>query len=245
MSQRQQDNIHALHGFLGQSSDWSDLGILNERLTALNLFADFPILSFNDWAKTFNQQVREKAQESRGNILMGYSLGGRLGLHVVLEDPKLWKAAIFISTHPGLKSQDERQLRISADEAWAKRFENEAWDPLMQAWNSQGVFNHDSFSFKREEKDYNRRVLSQALKTWSLGKQEDLSEHLNALEIPVLWMVGADDAKFLQKAKELTFKNTRSKLCVVPEAGHRLPWQQTETFLLNLTKFIQSLEQVK
>jgi 2-succinyl-6-hydroxy-2,4-cyclohexadiene-1-carboxylate synthase len=236
-----QYNIFALHGFLGKADDWNNLGVKNERFFAWDVFKDLPVSPFPSWAENFNHKVSENPAAA-GNILMGYSLGGRLGLHALLQDPKKWKAAIFISTHPGLKSSVEKQARIRADHEWAHHFESEAWNPLMTRWNSQGVFLQDPFTFKREEADFCRKTLSQALKIWSLGIQGDLSGKIKSLDIPILWMVGAEDAKFLEKAKELEFRNAASELYVVPQAAHRLPWQQPEKFLRKITEFIQRLE---
>lgn len=234
--------IHALHGFLGSPEDWLSLGFLkHENFFAHHLFTDFPIQPFLSWAERFNQSVSAGIIPSN-NILMGYSLGGRLGLHALLQNPDNWKAAIFISTHPGLKSFETRRLRIAADEKWAERFEKEAWHSLMQAWNTQPVFTSDSFEFKRQESTHNRQMLSLALDVWSLGNQKDLSAELADLEQPVLWMVGSCDIELMNQARQLRFKHSKSKLCILSGAGHRAPWEQPQNFLLNATQFIQNLE---
>lgn len=236
-------HLHALHGFLGTPGDWGSFPFVC-RLSTYHLFQDFPITAFPHWAATFNRHVLESGgrnKESGKHILMGYSLGGRLGLHAVLENPALWDAAIFISTHPGLPLDTEKRSRLTADRQWAERFEKESWTSLMQAWNAQEVFKGDSW--KREENDFDRASLAYALQTWSLGAQEDLSEAIQELNIPFLWMVGANDLKFLHQAEALSFKHPKSRLCVIPEASHRLPWQQPETFMSYLTQFMHNLEQ--
>jgi 2-succinyl-6-hydroxy-2,4-cyclohexadiene-1-carboxylate synthase len=225
-------NIHALHGFLGHPRDWPSL----ESLHAHRLLDDFPILPFAAWANAFNQTI-----QTHHNIFLGYSLGGRLGLHAILDQPNLWKGAIFISTHPGLKTAEERAIRIQADNQWAARFETEPWDQLMQAWNAQEVFKHD-LPLYRNEAEYDRSFLSKALKIWSLGTQTDLRPKIASLDIPILWMVGEKDPKFLSLGRELSFKHPLSKLCIVPETGHRLQFAQQEKFILNVTQFIQQIE---
>lgn len=226
-------HIHALHGFLGQPYDWPTT-FNQDQFHAYQLFADFPILPFTQWAEAFNEKVRNN---HANNIFMGYSLGGRLGLHAVLNNPKMWKAAIFISTHPGLKTEEERKNRTTSDDHWAKRFENDPWEQLMQDWNAQDVFKHDPPIFRKESEN-NRQDLSKALKKWSLGNQEDMRAKIAALEMPILWIVGEKDLKFISLGHELTFRHTQSQLCIVPETGHRLQSGLLENFI---TQFIENL----
>lgn len=228
-------HIHALHGFMGQPHDWSRFSFAqSSQFSSYQLLDDFPILPFTDWTEIFNQKIMENFS-FKNNIFLGYSLGARLGLHALINKPKLWKAAIFLSTHPGLKTVEERKIRTSADYLWAKRFEKDSWDDLMKEWNAQNVFKHDT-PIERKETDHDRKSLSKALRTWSLGTQEDLRLKIASLEIPILWIVGEKDRKFLSLGCELTFKHSHSKLCVVSESGHRLQSGELEDFILNFIK---------
>jgi 2-succinyl-6-hydroxy-2,4-cyclohexadiene-1-carboxylate synthase len=231
-------HIHALHGFLGQPSDWPHLELVNkEQFHTYQLLKDFPIRPFSEWAERFNQKAAGDF-----NIFMGYSLGGRLGLHAISRNPEQWKAAIFVSTHPGLKSMDERKNRVATDDQWAERFLNDPWNQLMNDWNAQDIFKGDALVPQREESENDRQSLSKAFKIWSLGMQNDLRAKIASLEMPILWMVGERDHKYLKLAQELKFKHPLSKLCVVPETGHRLQFEQPEKFILNVSTFIQHLE---
>ena len=234
--------IHALHGFLGSPEDWYSLGFEEvEDFFTVHLFKDLPIISFDEWARQFNQCVAEGEDCREKPLLMGYSLGGRLGLHALLQQPNNWKAAIFMSTHPGLKSTQERDLRIAADEKWAKRFEDEPWDSLMQDWNAQNIFKN--VAPHRSEGENSRLVFSSALKIWSLGNQQDLSQELAVLNMPILWIVGAEDEKFYKIAQQLEFKHPQSTVYAIPEAGHRVLWEQSEKCKLKISEFIRNLKE--
>lgn len=115
----------ALPGFLGRENDWDFLKL---PLTPVSITAKS---SFLTWAQEFNQQV-----SGSDNILIGYSMGARLALHALLDQPKKWQAAILLSCHPGLK---EPQDRLEQDKKWARRFETEPWESLMAEWNAQIV----------------------------------------------------------------------------------------------------------
>lgn len=232
-------HIHALHGFLGQPSDWPHLDFVSkDQFHRHQLLKDFPIRPFSEWAERFNQKTAGDCK----NIFMGYSLGGRLGLHALSKNPEQWKAAIFISTHPGLKSMEERNNRVAIDAQWAARFLTDPWNKLMNDWNAQDVFKGDALVPHREESENDRQFLSKAIKTWSLGVQNDLRTMIASLEMPILWMVGERDHKYLKLAQELKFRHPLSKLCVVSETGHRLQFEQPKKFILNVTTFIQHLE---
>lgn len=236
-----QYNIHALHGFLGNPGDWSSIeNQLGHSFQTYSLFNDFPILPFADWAEKFNQHVHLQNSLSN-NILMGYSLGGRLGLHALLQNPQQWKAAILVSTNTGFNSVEDRFERIGFDEAWATRFENEPWDDLMNAWNAQSIFKSNACTFQRKESENDRNKLAAALRMWSLGLQQDQTDNIASLDMPILWMVGENDAKYLAIAQKLRFKHPKSKLCIVANAGHRLHFEQTEIYKQNVTQFIKNL----
>ncbi|MBA3815289.1 MAG: alpha/beta fold hydrolase [Parachlamydiaceae bacterium] len=228
--------LTALHGFLGKSSDWKDLfqgHILQDKLQSEDLFAE-NILDMWQWAKQFNSR-KAKADEQ---VLIGYSLGGRLALHALISNPHLWTSAVIVSAHLGLKSS-EKMSRGQIDEEWAQRFESDSWSQLMVEWNNREVFKQDSFHFKREEKDYSRAALAAALRNWSLSKQSDLKQQIMELPMPILWIAGAEDVVYATQALKLHLLHPLSEIWVVPETGHRVPWQCPERFLLKITQFLE------
>lgn len=215
--------VYALPGFLGSTSDWGgfdpkDLGV--DFLTPVTLS---PTLSLEEWGETFLP-----APETQ-NILMGYSLGGRLGLHAVCANPPLWKAAIFISTHPGLATQKQKEERIKNDRIWANRFLEEDWEKLMEAWNCQPPL-RTSKPLLRNETDYNRKDLALILETWSLGLQKNFAPLLAKLDLPILWLTGENDAAFLSLAQTLEFSHPLSSIQIIPGGGHRIFSDQPEVF---------------
>lgn len=61
-----------------------------------------------------------------------------------------------------------------------------------------------------------------AFRTWSLGAQEPLWERLGEIQVPVTWMVGAEDVKFLSLAERAIALLPEARLVRVPSCGHRL-----------------------
>lgn len=229
--------IWAISGFLGLPSDWDFLQ--SHQVKAVDWQA-YPFHSLPDWGAHFNQWVERQGKGP--SVLIGYSLGGRLALHVLLNQPDLWKGAVIISAHPGLADEAERTKRLAHDQQWAERFENEEWQPLMDAWNSQDIFSHDPIVFERKEKDYQRPRLVQALLHGSLGCQIDLRKQISELQVPLLWITGSKDQRFSSIARGLSFKHRLSQAIKVEGAGHRVPWAQPAAFKRLLLDFLGKLQ---
>lgn len=216
--------IWAVSGFLGLSKDWDFLQF--PQMAAVDPHA-FPWNSLLDWGVRFNEWVSR--QGTAPSLLMGYSLGGRLALHALLNNPKQWKGAVIISAHPGLSDPLEKGKRWQQDRKWAERFEKEEWDSLMNAWNQQEVFSHDP-PFERNEGDYDRDQLVRTLLQGSLGTQTDLRHQISQLEIPLLWITGSNDHRFSAVAQSFAFKHPSSRWEKVEGAGHRVPWAKPADF---------------
>ena len=93
-----------------------------------------PAESLQEWAVFFCQQVQTHPIQSR--FLLGYSLGGRLAFHALLQQPELWQGAIIVSADPGLDSDcdgrrpvvDHRKSCLARDQQWSHKFLHEPWE---------------------------------------------------------------------------------------------------------------------
>lgn len=236
-----------LPGFLGKPQDWTALfsgHTLEKFLTPHDYFNGQPVKEMAEWAVDFNLNALKNFGIARRRILLGYSLGGRLSMHALLQDPVVWHAAVIVSAHLGIVEADERKIRAEVDEKWAVRFEKDNWHDLMTDWNRQSVFSKDTFCFDRQESDYSREALAATLRCWSLSRQQDLFPLVSQLEIPILWVVGAEDVKYAIQAKRLeeaVLRHPLSRVWIVPGSGHRVPWNYKKEFLTRLCTFFGHL----
>jgi len=245
--------IWLLHGFLGRASDWEpfvdDFAALGRGdVRRPDLFGPRSLpepwaLGPSDsgpgglpaWGTAFAEEVR---RVDSAPVLIGYSLGGRLALHALLADPSMWKAAILVSTHTGLNTEEERAARVTADEGWAARFESEPWASLVRAWLAQPVFGGRGRTTRLEESRFDRAALAAALRRWSLGRQENLLARLSALTLPVLWLAGSDDPKFVRVATPAVAELPAGRLAIIEGCAHRLPWEAPEAFRRHCREFL-------
>jgi 2-succinyl-6-hydroxy-2,4-cyclohexadiene-1-carboxylate synthase len=221
-------NIYALHGFLGRPEDWKQFKAISHPVELRH-----PELDFWAWAKQFNSGIKK---DSEKNILLGYSLGGRLAMHALLENPALWDGAIFVSAHPGLASLEERSLRLESDKLWSERFLKDSWDNLMVDWNVNSIFGGHPFPLPKNEADFDRKALALQLANWSSGKQPCLLPDLEKISIPMLYVAGKCDVKYCQVAE--MFKPF-SEVTLISEAAHRVPWDQPDEFMQRIKKWFK------
>lgn len=242
-------NIFCLHGFLGLPADWdliksyfmvSSLARQFEwrSVDYMKLSALAPQNPFEPWARHFNSYVRREAPQGP-RVLVGYSLGGRLGLQALKADPGLYEAAVFISTHPGLQREKDRQERKLSDEVWAQKFLSTPWPELMKEWNSQGVFKESPSEPQRLEAFYERALLAQALTSWSLSAQEDLRDLITGHSGKILWVSGDKDLKFASLAMELKKRAPALQSEILAKASHRVLFDQPGELAQRMISFIQ------
>lgn len=202
-----QKTLIGIHGFLGRPTDLDVLEIPG--LSVRDIFNE-PLLPLKQWAQMFNHKVPPSVG------ILGYSLGGRLALHCLCENEKKYSFAIILSANPGLKSAEDRALRLSNDKRWAEKFLIDPWDALTTEWDNQPVLK-SSIPPVRQEKDFDRTKLGQALTLFSLGHQENLRANINQLGIPILWICPAAEKAHIDG---ISLRNPQSQMVII-EGSHR------------------------
>ncbi|MEO5968680.1 MAG: alpha/beta fold hydrolase [Bdellovibrionia bacterium] len=249
--------LNCLHGFLGTSNDWDSFG--ESRCVKYDLFSPFSkvdptfgLIELGNWINA------EAITLPSPRVLLGYSLGGRIALHALIQSPENWTAAIIVSANLGFKGNgwmSERQDRVRADENWAQKFETEQWADVVSEWDAQAVFHQpqrveylskDQDSAERGvppryEKDFSRMRLGNSLRNCSLGHQKDLRPDLRQLQVPILWISGEQDAKYRSIAQEAVELNPRFKSVVIPGGGHRIPWERPKEFAQSVADYLEEL----
>lgn len=187
------------------------------------------------WGSQFNQWVQSFG-EDRKRFLVGYSLGGRLALHALQNQPDLWDKAVLISTHPGFLAEEQRTARLKTDKLFAKRIAKERWEKVLESWNGQ--FQDRQKEPPRGESEVPREVLSAALQNWSLGAQYDFRETLVKSKIPQLWVAGEYDSKFREVFDGVPGTVNLLKT-VIPESSHRVIFEQPHALKSIIESFLE------
>jgi 2-succinyl-6-hydroxy-2,4-cyclohexadiene-1-carboxylate synthase len=154
---------------------------------------------------------------------LGYSMGGRTALHLALARPDLVERLILIGATGGIDDDHERSDRRAADELLADRVEAIGVDQFVDEWLRQPLFSalDENVAHRTERCTNTADGLARSLRTCGTGTQRPLWSELGQLEMPVLVLVGASDAKFSDLGARLCASiGTNATFAAVPGSGH-------------------------
>lgn len=226
--------VYALHGFLGQASDWDAIrnSLTDVDFVVENLFSPLVDTDIFKRVHSFKSLPDKK-------IFLGYSLGGRLGLQILNKTSDAFDHYVFLSTNPGLPnhSTDERQKRLQSDKNWTEKITSDNWNTFLKEWNSQSVFEGSTQEPQRNIQDFDLNKLRLALTDWSLGLQMDFSELIRNHRHKVTWVVGERDIKYVQLAENLKKKECLNNYLKV-RSGHRIGLDNADSVVSILREII-------
>ncbi len=237
-----------LHGSVGMAADWRALAKnlapagISSRAVDLWRFLDCCPMPLTEFGKALNAEAKgEISRSGSGRTLLGYSMGGRMALHALLERAHPWQAAIIVSAHPGLENEPDRASRRSADIAWATQALAGNWQQFLDAWNGQSVLGLVPIREPQASGSLvmRRREIARSFVDWSLGVQQPLWDRLGEISIPVLWIAGENDSKFLALAQRAVSLMPDAQLATAPAVGHRVPWEAETWFADQVTGFLR------
>ena len=176
--------------------------------------------------------------------IVGYSMGGRLALHLAVHCPDRIDRVVVESTSPGLRSEQERELRRKQDETLAKKLELVPYGEWLREWYQQPLF--ESLCGRREEFNlmYERRLkadptgLAWSLRHMGLGVQESLWDTLPSIRRQVLFVAGELDFKFCRIAREMASLCANSEVTVFENCGHTVHFEQPRAYIERMKQFL-------
>lgn len=246
--------LWCLHGAVGMAADWRGLAVPGWAVKRVDLwrFLDCCPMSMAEFGRALNREAEGGKREAAGGkqVLLGYSMGARLGLHALLETGH-WDGAVLVGPHPGLETEDERAARRSADAEWGSAALSGEWGEFLERWEGQGILKKTS-NIELPTSNFEvwemadraglvgrRREVARSFIDWSLGAQEPLWGRLGGISCPLLWCAGEDDAKFRALAERAVPLLPRGELWIAPGAGHRVPWDAPAAFAAKLGEFLE------
>lgn len=159
--------------------------------------------------------------------LAGYSLGGRIALHVALAAPERVSRLGLVSTTAGIEDDAERAARRAADDDLADWIEAHDIAAFADRWAAQTLFASDPpevVACAREDTLRNEPAgLAASLRGVGTGRMTPLWDRLAELTMPATVVVGERDAKFRALGDRLAAGLPAATLSVVEGAGHGLP----------------------
>jgi pimeloyl-ACP methyl ester carboxylesterase len=118
---------YLVHGFTQTPESW---GPVTEALGATAV--DAP-------ANTLWDAAGALARHGAGTWI-GYSMGGRMALHLALSHPSVVERLVLVSATAGIDDPAAREARIASDEALAARAERIGAEAFVAEWVAQPMF---------------------------------------------------------------------------------------------------------
>lgn len=229
--------VICLHGFMGDGGDWDVFAsqftrrMAGWQVVSPTLPGHAPGL-VDDW--DVSGAIR-RWMDSHGieqAVVAGYSLGGRLGLRLVLGEPERFPAFVGISTTAGIINRMDREARREADHALAERLRScvkrEAFQDFLEDWWALPVF---SSPYSRESHRHaflesrlkkSPVALAEALERWSPGVLPSEWDRLAGYPGKVLLLSGEADVKFSTISDRMQELFRRVSAHHLIAAGHQL-----------------------
>lgn len=171
---------------------------------------------------------------------VGYSMGGRLALHLAVVQPSLVDRLVLISSTAGIDDDHERADRRTADEARAASIERDGVVAFLDRWLAQPLFaGLSTDAAGLDERRANTAAgLASSLRLAGAGAQDSLWGRLTELPMPVLLVAGERDHKFVAIAERMAAAIPMSSLVIVPGAGHVVHLERPDEFVAALGRWL-------
>lgn len=225
------ETIALLHGFGGTRRAWDRvIGCLPAREHPPPLALDLPGHGEHaDYAAhpiTLAGCVEHVlARTPERFALCGYSLGGRIALHVALGAPERVSRLVLVSTSAGIDDPSERAERSASDHRLADALEHAPFEDFIERWSTQPLFADDPPEvgvLAREDQRRNRPdALAAVLRGIGTGEMAPLWDRLSELTMPVTILAGDRDAKYQGLARRMGALLPDATPILV-SGGHRL-----------------------
>jgi 2-succinyl-6-hydroxy-2,4-cyclohexadiene-1-carboxylate synthase len=182
------------------------------------------------------------AQAAGPATYVGYSMGGRLALHVAVARPDVVERLVLVSASPGIADPAVRAERRADDEHLADEIERDGVDAFLERWLALPLFARlPTDSAGLEERRANTAVgLASSLRLAGTGAQRPLWDRLDQLTMPVLLVVGEHDAKFRATAAEMATAIAGATVEIIAGAGHVVHLEQPAAFVALLRGWLAS-----
>jgi 2-succinyl-6-hydroxy-2,4-cyclohexadiene-1-carboxylate synthase len=243
MADRMAETVVLLHGFAGTRHGWD---LVAERLDperyrplALDLRGHGDARDARPI--TFAGCVADVAAAAPDRfVLCGYSMGGRVALHLALAHPERVSRLVLVACSPGIEDPRLRAERRAADEQLAADAERGTIEAFADLWMRRPLFaGTPQAAAARWREDVLRNdpvALAAVLRGIGAGVMEPLWERLRELRgIPATIIAGERDGRYTAIGRRIAGELPGSRMLVVPGAGHGQPREAPQAVAAAIT----------
>jgi 2-succinyl-6-hydroxy-2,4-cyclohexadiene-1-carboxylate synthase len=223
------ESVVLLHGFGATRRAWDAVAARLPPVRYLSVALDLPghgQAADSERPVTFASCVAHVLSRSPERFaLCGYSMGGRIALHVALAAPERVQRLVLVSSSAGIENRSERAQRRASDRRLADELEKSSIEEFIERWSSLPLFADDPRELAGPASEDQRRnrpdALAAVLRGIGTGEMDPLWSRLTELTMPATVLVGDRDARFRALGSRMVDLLPRARLLVLP-GGHRL-----------------------
>jgi 2-succinyl-6-hydroxy-2,4-cyclohexadiene-1-carboxylate synthase len=180
--------------------------------------------------------------------LLGYSMGGRLALHLALAAQERFWAFVFESASPGIRNEEERASRRTADRLLADSIGTDGIAAFVDRWQAQALF-ASQLNLPAEVQAWQRQRrlaqsplgLANSLRGMGAGRQDYLLPRLHELKAPTLLMAGALDDRYAALTGLMATEVKGSRTHIIQDAGHAAHLEKPDEFGQVVSGFLHDI----
>ncbi len=236
-----------LHGFTQAGASWNTV---LQACTEHNFEAVLPDLPGHGYSAAavidLNATAEVLANSYGPAVYVGYSMGGRVALHVALRYPQLVRGLLLFGATPGLETESERSQRREDDEILARDLEATNVPAFLERWLSSPLFAtlpHDPHDLRLRQQN-TVEGLASSLRLSGTGSQASLWNSLDTICAPTIVATGDRDEKFTSIGKAMSVCiGSNASFLAIDDAGHACHLEQPQATADLLTKLLHQIEQ--
>lgn len=244
-----------LHGFTGSAQTWLPFlrrFAVGRRVVAVDLLGHGLSEAPRDPGRYAMPHVvadlvalLDAVGERRADVL-GYSMGGRVALHLALRAAGRIRRLVLESSSPGIADPRERERRREADFELAGFIEREGLQAFVDLWEKLPLFESQSRLPERVRMRLRAGRLAQrpqglanALRGLGPGSHAPLWGELGRIRPPTLIVAGELDSKYTAISREMSRAIPRARLALVPGCGHAVHLERPRIFERLVRAFLE------
>jgi 2-succinyl-6-hydroxy-2,4-cyclohexadiene-1-carboxylate synthase len=177
--------------------------------------------------------------------LIGYSLGGRVALHLATAAPERLWALVIESASAGIEDPSQRAVRVESDEKLAQSLLTDGLETFVDRWQAQPLFASqasllpDALEEQRRQRLGNNPLgLANSLRGMGAGAQDYILDRLHVIEAPSLFLAGALDTRYAALAPSLASQVRGAEHAIIEGAGHTTHLEQPESWSRVVRSFL-------
>lgn len=218
--------VTLLHGFLGSPADWADvLGHLAVEITCdCVALAELGCTSIDEASR----QLATRLERSPCDLLVGYSLGGRIALDLAATRPALVPRLALFAAGMGIEDAAERTARAAEDDRRAEELRANGLEQFVDAWYAMALFREfrasPAFAVTRARRlAGDAEFWARCVSGCSAGRARPRWDALPGLASRTVLVVGERDERYAAASERAARVAPGIRVMTLLAAGHALP----------------------